>query len=827
MQLVPCPCSLPVDATLSQAVQSMNLAQADYVVVTPALEPTVGAESCLGILSSAQILQLTLTKPDWPQLPLGSIITQMHLPLSQHELADWSRVQARFQQTQLSALPVLGPQGQMLGMLSCTQAWQAQQGQVLTDHALQIQALRDALATLAASSLETKTLLETQLQNHEQHLHQYQNRLESILNSLEDVVWSVLPDSLQLLYINAATQKVFGRPIADFLRQLDLWFTMVYPEDRLVVEQAYRGLASLGQSDLEYRILWPNQELRWVRSRLYLIRDDQGQPSRIDGITSDITARRMIYEQLQFNALHDSLTGLANRSLLSDRIQQFLNRNRRYPEKFLAVLFLDVDRFKVINDSLGHHVGDQLLIQVAQRLRTCQRSGDTVARLGGDEFVLLLEDLEQREDALRVAQRVHDILGAPLHIDGHDIFMSVSIGIAFSNGEWTSQAPVVAVTPDSAASDPGMAPMISEVVNALLRDADTAMYRAKAVGNGQHQVFDQSMHTEALRQLSVETELRRLLAGHSEATASVGLTPETSNVGELLVYYQPIINLETFAVEGFEALVRWQHPQKGLVSPAEFIPIAEETGLIVQLDRWVIATAYRQLQVWLQQFPDFHKLSMSVNLSSRHFEAPGLINFFDRMLQDLALDPSLFKLEITETTVVKNPRAAAQVLEQLQTRGIQICLDDFGTGYASLSYLQSLPFHVLKIDRSFIDPLGSPPRTESAQNPNSTSSECPDHNFLVAQNVAKADGRHRDRHAITKAIINLGNNLGLGIVAEGIEAWDQVNQLKSLNCPHGQGYFFARPMGCDDATRFLVGANSNADATSADVNVANSSSSLS
>jgi diguanylate cyclase (GGDEF)-like protein len=827
MQLVPCLCSLTANATLYQAVQSMNLAQVDYVVVTPVVESTVGVESCLGILSSAQILQLTLTEPDWPQLPLNRIVTQMYLPLSQQELADWTRLQARFQQTQLSALPVLDSQGQMLGMLSCTQAWQAHQGQVLTDHALQIQALQDALATLAASSLETKTLLETQLQNHEQHLHQYQNRLESVLNSLEDVVWSVLPDSLQLLYINAATQKVFGRPIADFLRQLDLWFTMVYPEDRLLVEQAYQGLASLGQSDLEYRILWPNQELRWVRSRLYLIRDAQGQPSRIDGITSDVTTRRMIYEQLQFNALHDSLTGLANRSLLSDRIQQFLNRNRRHPEKFLAVLFLDVDRFKVINDSLGHHVGDQLLIQVAQRLRTCQRSGDTVARLGGDEFVLLLEDLEQREDALRVAQRVHDILGAPLQIDGHDIFMSVSIGIAFSNGEWTPLAPVTAVTHDPAVSDSGMAPMISEVVNALLRDADTAMYRAKAVGNGQHQVFDQSMHTEALRQLSIETELRRLLAGHSEAAASAGLPPETSNMGELLVYYQPIINLETFAVEGFEALVRWQHPQKGLVPPAEFIPIAEETGLIVQLDRWVIATAYRQLHVWLQQFPDFHKLSMSVNLSSRHFEAPGLINFFDRMLQELALDPSLFKLEITETTVVKNPRAAAQVLEQLQTRGIQICLDDFGTGYASLSYLQSLPFHVLKIDRSFIDPLGNHPLpADLAQNlnsaDNSANSEFPDLSFLALQNEAKAAGRHRDQHAITKAIINLGKNLGLGIVAEGIEAWDQVNQLKSLNCPHGQGYLFARPMGCDDATRFLVGASS-----TANVNAANSGSSVS
>jgi diguanylate cyclase (GGDEF)-like protein len=790
MQLVPSVCSLSADATLFQAVQAMHLAHVDYVLVVATPEPldssadsrndspeiavanAISDATFLGMITHAQILQQAIIDADWQHQQLGTAIAQMQpiAPLRSQDLEELAAVIEQFQHLSSSALPVVNPEGQLLGMLTFTEAWQAHSAQVMAS-------------------------LEAQLQNHEQHLQQYQSRLEGVLNSLEDVVWSVLPGSLQLLYINTATQKVFGRPIADFLQQLDLWYTMVYPEDRLLVEQAYEGLANLGQSDLEYRILLPNQDLRWVRSRLYLIRDPEGQPCRIDGITTDITERRVINEQLQFNALHDSLTGLANRSLLTDRIQQSLNRNRRHPSKFLAVLFLDLDRFKVVNDSLGHHVGDQLLIQVAQRLRTCQRLGDTVARLGGDEFVLLLEDLENREDALRVAQRVHDVLSAPLQINVHEIFISVSIGIAFSNGEWANPAATLTSgTPTSGTQETAMDPTFYEVVNSLLRDADTAMYRAKALGTGQHQIFDQSMHTEALRQLSIETELRRLLNSAIEPIGGIGSNVETNGngVGELLVYYQPIINLENFEVEGFEALVRWQHPQKGLVSPAEFIPIAEETGLIVQLDRWVITTAYRQLQIWLEQFPQRKRLSMSVNLSSRHFESPGLITFFDRMLQELALDPSLFKLEITETTVVKNPRAAAQILEELQTRGIQICLDDFGTGYASLSYLQSLPFHVLKIDRSFIDQLG-----ENHQ-------EQTELQLVPSTQAGQREPKQRDQKAITRAIINLGNNLGLGIVAEGIEGWEQVNQLKSLNCSHGQGYLFARPMNSDDSTTFLV-----------------------
>jgi diguanylate cyclase (GGDEF)-like protein len=786
MQLSSPSCLLTANILLRTAVTVMSQAGVDYVLV----QAEVGT-ALVGVVSNAQILQLTLSEPNWPDLDLAAVISrnaaQPLEPLQSEDLNQLAIVLNQFQRTQALVLPVVDQQGQLLGVLHQTQVWQAHVDQLLATHVRQVEELQRNLQSTATSAGETTALLEAQLDHHEQQFHQYQDRLEGILNSLDDVVWSVLPGSLQLLYVNTATQKVFGRPVADFLQQLDLWLTMVHPDDRLLVEQSYAGLVHLEHSDLDYRILWPNQDVRWVRTRLYLIRDAEGQPLRINGITSDVTEQRAVREQLQYNALHDTLTGLANRSVLNDRIQQSLNRNRRHPEKFLAILFLDVDRFKVINDSLGHHIGDQLLLSLSQRLRTCQRLGDTVARLGGDEFVLLLEDLEHREDALRVAQRIHETLSTPLTIDGRELIISVSIGIAFSGGERDSATGVID------AIDPDMIDAANEVA-ALLRDADTAMYRAKSCGNGQHQVFDQSMHAEALHQLAIETELRRLLTvGFDSSLSATRTTPPPSpfitanESGVLQVYYQPIINLETFDVTGFEALVRWQHPQEGLIAPSEFIPIAEETGLIVQLDRWVISTAYRQLQTWQQQFPNLGNLSMSVNLSSRHFESPGLIGFFDRMITELSLDPHHFKLEITETAVVKNPRAAAQVLEQLQTRGMQICLDDFGTGYASLSYLQSLPFHILKIDRSFIHQLGG-------------ASE-------VTQGAGQCPRPQHDQRTITNAIINLGTNLGLGIVAEGIEAWEQVHQLQSLNCPHGQGYLFAHPMNCEDTTAFLVSSD--------------------
>ncbi|MBW4550325.1 MAG: EAL domain-containing protein [Aphanocapsa sp. GSE-SYN-MK-11-07L] len=691
MPFAPSPCTLTPDLTVKQAIAAMQKAGVGFALV-------VEQQQLLGTISDRQILSLAASEQNWQDCLVADVLAQQMPSLPGSELSQ------AIEQPSLAVETYLNQE--------------------------------------LKSALETIELLETQLRNQEQNLEQSQSRLDGILSSIEDVVWAMIPGTWQLLYLNSATQKVFGRTIADFLQQLSLWQDMVHPDDRGLVEQAFESLYRSAREDIEYRIIWPNQEVRWVSSRIYLIKDEQGNPIRIDGITTDITARRQIQEALVYSALHDGLTGLANRNLLSDRLQQSCRRIRRQPNKLLAVLFLDLDRFKLINDSLGHQIGDQILITVAQRLQTCQRMGDTIARLGGDEFVLLLEDLESPEIALRVATRIHEALKAPIQIDGHEIVISTSIGIAFG-------------TAQSCGDD---------TVANLLRDADTAMYRAKAIGQGKHEVFDHSMHTEALKQLETETDLRRLL---TEAETAKGVS------SELRVYYQPILALETLEIEGFEALVRWQHPQKGLIAPDEFIPIAEETGLIVRLDQWVVATAYRQLDLWQQQFPNLGPLSMSVNLSGKHFESPGLVAFFDQMLQDTKLAPSCLKLEITETAVIKNPEAAATTLEQLQRRGIQICLDDFGTGYASLSYLQAFPFHILKVDRSFIHKLGA---------------------------------NQQDNTAITRAIVKLGNTLGLGIVAEGIEEWAQVEHLKSLDCSHGQGYLFSHPMSSGDATNFLVNA---------------------
>ncbi len=695
MHLDPSPCTLTPDLTVRQAIAAMQKAGVDVALV-------VEQQQFLGLIDDRQILRLILAKQTWQDCLVAEVMVQDASPLKASELSELTAAQPKATETELS------------------------------------QELEAALATIE--------LLETQLSNQEQNLEHYQSRLDGILSSIEDVVWAMIPGTWQLLYLNSATQKVFGRAIADFLQQLSLWQDMVHPDDRSLVEQAFASLYSSEREDIEYRIIRPNQEVRWVSSRIYLIKDEQGNPVRIDGITADITERRQIQAALVYSALHDGLTGLANRNLLSDRLQQSCRRIRRQPNKLLAVLFLDLDRFKLINDSLGHQIGDQLLICVAQRLQTCQRMGDTIARLGGDEFVLLLEDLESPEIALRVASRIHEALKVPIQIDGHEIVISTSIGIALGSAQSCGE----------------------DTVANLLRDADTAMYRAKAIGQGKHEVFDHSMHTEALKQLETETDLRRLL---TEAETSKGIS------SELRVYYQPILALETLEVEGFEALVRWQHPQKGLISPDEFIPIAEETGLIVRLDQWVVATAYRQLDLWQRQFSNLGPLSMSVNLSGKHFESPGLVAFFDQMLQDTQLDPSCLKLEITETAVIKNPEAAATTLEQLKTRGIQICLDDFGTGYASLSYLEAFPFHILKVDRSFIHKLGA---------------------------------NRQDNTAITRAIVKLGNTLGLGIVAEGIEEWEQVEHLKSLDCSHGQGYLFSHPMSSADATNFLHNAQESA-----------------
>ncbi|MBV9868758.1 MAG: EAL domain-containing protein [Abitibacteriaceae bacterium] len=452
---------------------------------------------------------------------------------------------------------------------------------------------------------------------------------------------------------------------------------------------------------------------------------------------SDITERKKSEEQLQQSALFDALTGLPNRTLFMDRLGLMVKRAKRHPEVGFAVLFIDLDNFKVVNDSMGHTVGDQLLIAVARRLEPCLRPGDTVARLGGDEFTILLEDSGDLTAATHVAERIQNTLAAPFTLNDRPLFISASIGIAGGELHLTDQD------------------VPTDYLEALLRDADTAMYRAKAQGRASYAVFDNAMHEQAVARLHLEADLRQALERE-----------------EFEAHYQPIMQLDNNRVIGFEALVRWQHPERGLISPAVFIPVAEETGLIMQVDRWVLRAACQRLAAWQQEFPAEPPLTVSVNLSGRHFGHPDLIKDIKRVLQETQLNPATLKLEITESAIIDNPQSAASVLQQLQALGVQLSIDDFGTGYSSLSYLHRLPFNTLKIDRSFVREMSN-----------------------------------SDAGEIVRTIIALAHNLNLDVVAEGIETPEQVAQLKILDCEYGQGFLFSKPLNIQAAQSLLAVAN--------------------
>ena len=560
-----------------------------------------------------------------------------------------------------------------------------------------------------------------------------QERLDGILASLEDVVWSILPQSFKLLYLNTATKKVYGRPISEFIENPNLWQEMIYPEDRVRVERSNQKLYLTGRQDIEYRILWPNGEIHWIHVRARLVTDADGNPQRINGMTTEITEQRRIQEKIQYDALYDRLTGLANRTLLMDRIEQAIKRSQRQQNKLFALLFVDLDRFKGINDSFGHLIGDQVLVEVAHRFKRCLRYKDTIARLGGDEFVVFIEDLNDINEAIKLAERIRHALKQPLILDKGEIFITTSIGIAPGGGSQTTY------------------PSYNQVTF-LLRDADTALYCAKACGRDCYKLFNPSMHAHTVRQLYLESNLRRALERQ-----------------EFVVYYQPIFSLETNRIEGVEALVRWRHPELGLISPNEFIPLAEETGVIVTLDWWVLRSATQQFRLWQLQFPTLNPFSLSVNLSGKQFSQPDLIERIDLILAESDLDEQYLKLEITESVLIDNAEYTLEVLKQLSKRKISICLDDFGTGYSSLNYLHRFPLNILKIDRSFISRLGS----------------------------------KGENSAIIRTVATLANELGFGLVAEGVETGEQIDFLKTLDYHWGQGYWFSPPLDSKAMTTLL------------------------
>lgn len=447
-------------------------------------------------------------------------------------------------------------------------------------------------------------------------------------------------------------------------------------------------------------------------------------------VCRDITARKQVEEQLLHDAFHDQLTGLANRALFMERLEHAISLTKRREDYLFAVLFLDLDRFKVINDSLGHMIGDQLLIAISRRLENCLRSGDTIARLGGDEFAILLENIKDDSYPKSIAERIQKELMLPFNLSGHEVFAGVSIGIAMST------------TGYDRGSD-------------LMRDADTAMYHAKAQDTlaARHQVFDNAMHIRAVALLQLETDLRRAVRS-----------------GEFQLHYQPIVSLQTGKITGFEALLRWQHPQRELISPAEFIPVAEETGLIIPIGWWVLWEACRQMRAWHLQFPLNSPLTISVNISGKQFSQPDLIKNIEKILRETGLDARSLKLEITESVLMENAKSAAAMLVQLQNLGIRLSIDDFGTGYSSLSYLRRFPINTLKIDRSFIN--------------------------SVDINIEEIE--------IIRAVVALAGNLGMDVVAEGVETQKQMYQLQALKCDFGQGYYFSKPLDSQTAETLIA-----------------------
>jgi diguanylate cyclase (GGDEF)-like protein len=455
----------------------------------------------------------------------------------------------------------------------------------------------------------------------------------------------------------------------------------------------------------------------WIEENVGAVRDDNGTLLRYEGTMQDISRRKERESQLLRHAFHDKLTGLPDRTLFLERVNRCLKRRGRRPNYWFAVLFLDLDRFKIVNDSLGHVIGDQLLIATARKLESCLRPGDTVARLGGDEFAVLLDDIKDISDATHVADRILTLLSTPAQLDGHEIYTTPSIGIALISSTYHH------------AED-------------LLRDADMAMYRAKALGKARYALFDSAMYADGKNLLQLETDLRHAVQKR-----------------DFRVEYQPVVNLASGSIEGFEAFLRWHHPVRGMVPPSEFVPLAEETGLLVGLDRWVLGEACRQMHSWQSQFPTLPLLTMSVNLSSRQFAQSDLIGELERIIRRSNLAPHHLRLEMTERSLLANPDAAKATLLQLKQLGVQLSLDDFGTGYSSLSHLHRFSFDALKVDHSFVSQMNDEKNAE-----------------------------------IVSAIITIAHNLNMNVIAEGVETAEQLERLRTLNCHYGQGYLFSGPL---------------------------------
>jgi len=582
---------------------------------------------------------------------------------------------------------------------------------------------------------------------------QAQNLLQTLASNIPGIIYSFVhhfDGSVAFEYISLGCLDLLELTPDQILENASLCFEQIHVDDRAGCYVAAKESAqTLKPFSYEWRLVTPSGQLKWVQASARSESQENGDIIW-HGVLLDVSDRKHAQELITHNALHDPLTDLPNRTLLVERLELAINRAKRLETYCYAVLFLDLDRFKVINDSLGHLAGDQLLKTIAQKLKTHLRGGDLVARIGGDEFVILLEDISDLEKAIQITERILTDFQTPLILNDSEVVISTSIGIALGTKDY------------SQASD-------------LLRDADIAMYRAKAEERNSYKIFDIQMHTQAVKRLTLETDIRKALER-----------------GEFVIYYQPIVDilgdaydeqsqsicqascretqLQAYRLIGFEALVRWQHPTRGFILPEQFIPIAEETGLIVQIDRWMFYTACQQMANWKTKFPSHFPLKISINLSAQDIRQASLIEDIDKILAQTGLQGDFIVLEITESMLIQNITKTIDLLTQLKDRKIQISIDDFGTGYSSLNYLHRLPADNLKIDRSFVSQM-----QEGNRN-----------------------------YQIVSTIIALSNQLELAVVAEGIETPQQLQWLQQLGCEFAQGYLFSKPLSYETAEALLA-----------------------
>jgi diguanylate cyclase (GGDEF)-like protein/PAS domain S-box-containing protein len=546
-----------------------------------------------------------------------------------------------------------------------------------------------------------------------------ERRFRLLAEHARDLVCLHGPDG-RYTYVSPSARPLVGFEPDELIGRSPL--ELVHPDDHERFEAALR--APSGGEAVVVRVRTHDDREIWLEISAQPVFGDDGERLAVVTASRDVTERKGFEDRLRRDALYDDLTELPNRTLLLDRLDHAIERHRRDPQRRYAVLFLDLDRFKLVNDSLGHAVGDALLRALALRLRDEVRAGDTVARLGGDEFCVLLEDLESDLEAQRTAVRLQDAVARPFPVAGRELFTSVSVGVALARPAYVTSADV-------------------------LRDADIAMYRAKTAGKGRHAVFDVAMHDEAVARLELETELHQAVARD-----------------ELQVAYQPVVRLSDGEVVGFEALVRWHHPTRGTLAPDRFVPVAEESGLIVAIDALVMTRACRAMARWRLEGRPW---TVSVNVSAHHFTAGDVAKSTDAALQASGLDPAALRLEITESAFMAYPRLAGAALERLRERGTLVQVDDFGTGYSSLAYLQRLPIDALKLDRSFVAALR-----------------------------ADDEGGGTGAREIVTAVVHLAHNLRIDVVAEGIEDERQAAFLETIGCGLGQGYLYARPMSEDE-----------------------------